>query len=178
MVSPGDEQKRLWAYRIDPAATPKEIDLITQFDTILKGIYMFEGDRLSSARRSPRRRSRPASSRPPAVRGRVLYTFKMVKPEPAPTRTARPAAPPEPTPEEQARLREQKIRDMLVGSWSMTDSRGSLVTVFRADGTFSSTRTMTRKRLSSRPPSRSTAAGASLKAGQFTKIRTDATEGR
>lgn len=36
---------------------------------------------------------------------------------------------------------------MIVGSWSMTDSQGGLVTVFRPDGTFSSTRTLVRKRL-------------------------------
>ena len=36
---------------------------------------------------------------------------------------------------------------MIVGSWSMTDTRGTLVTVFRSDGTFTSTRTLSRKRL-------------------------------
>jgi len=46
IISPTNEHKRLWAYRIDPGPTPKEIDLITQFDSILKGVYTFEGDRL------------------------------------------------------------------------------------------------------------------------------------
>ena len=44
--SPRDDQKKLWAYRIDPAQSPKQIDVTTQFDTVLKGIYTFEGDRL------------------------------------------------------------------------------------------------------------------------------------
>ncbi|APW62673.1 TIGR03067 domain-containing protein [Paludisphaera borealis] len=144
VVSPTDEQKRLWAYRIDPATSPKEIDLITQFDTILKGIYTFEGDQLVVCTTKSEDEPRPMVFEAPVGSRRVLYTLKTVKPEPA---AARPAAPPQPTPEEQARLREQKIRDMIVGSWSMTDSRGSLVTVFRADGTFSSTRTLSRKRL-------------------------------
>ena len=46
IVSPRNEEKRLWAYRIDPAQTPKHIDITTQFDTVLKGIYTFSGDEL------------------------------------------------------------------------------------------------------------------------------------
>ena len=45
-VSPRNDEKRLWAYRIDPSQNPKQIDVTTQFDTVLKGIYAFDGDRL------------------------------------------------------------------------------------------------------------------------------------
>src|SRR5208337_1382151 len=46
VISPRDDQKRLWAYRIDPSQSPKHIDVTTRFDTVLKGIYTFDGDRL------------------------------------------------------------------------------------------------------------------------------------
>jgi hypothetical protein len=36
---------------------------------------------------------------------------------------------------------------MLIGSWSMTDRKGNLVTVFRPDGTFTATRTYAKRRL-------------------------------
>ncbi len=144
VVSPADEHKRLWAYRIDPAASPKEIDLTTQFDTVLKGIYTFEGDRLVVCAAKSEDDPRPTVFEAPGGSRRVLYTLKTVAPEPA---AARPAAPAEPTPEEKERRREQRIREMIVGSWSMTDSRGGLVTVFRPDGSFTATRTLTRKRL-------------------------------
>ena len=43
-------------------------------------------------------------------------------------------APRKPSPEELARRREQQIRDLLVGSWSLNDQKGNLVTVLRPDG--------------------------------------------
>lgn len=145
VISPGDEHKRLWAYRIDPATSPKEIDLITHFDTILKGVYRFEDDRLIVCAAKAETDSRPTVFEAPAGSRRVLYTLQMIKPEP--TSANRPAPPAEPSADELARRREQKIRDMIVGSWTMTDPKGTLVTVFHADGTFRSTRTLARKRL-------------------------------
>ncbi len=161
VVSPGDEQKRLWAYRIDPAASPKEIDLITQFDTILKGVYTFEGDRLMVCVGKSEDDPRPLDFDAPAGSRRVLYTLKTIA-STTPTVATRPAAAPRPeprpepksSPEQEARRREQKIHDMIVGSWSTTDSKGGLVTVFRSDGTFTSTRTLARKRLFE-PPTKS-----------------------
>ena len=88
VVSPGDEQKRLWAYRIDPAASPKEIDLTTQFDTILKGIYTFEGDRLMVCAGKSEDDPRPSGFDAPAGSRRVLYTLKMISL--APTVATRP----------------------------------------------------------------------------------------
>ena len=36
---------------------------------------------------------------------------------------------------------------MLVGSWALSDKKGQLVTVFRPDGSFTATRTFSRKKL-------------------------------
>lgn len=152
VVSPGDEQKRLWAYRIDPAASPREIDLTTQFDTVLKGVYTFEGDRLMVCVAKSEDDPRPSDFGAPAGSRRVLYTLKTIVP--TPTVATRPAAAPKPSPEAEARRREEKIHDMIVGSWSTTDSKGGLVAVFRPDGTFTSTRTLSRKRLFE-PPTKS-----------------------
>jgi uncharacterized protein (TIGR03067 family) len=149
VVSPTDEHKRLWAYRINPAASPREIDLITQFDTILKGIYTFEDDRLVVCTAKTEDEPRPTTFNAPTGSGRVLYTLRTIPNDPPATAPApaAPAPPPKPTPEEEERRREARIREMLVGSWSTTDSRGGLVTVFRPNGTFSATRTLAKKRL-------------------------------
>ena len=82
VVNPRDDQKRIWAYRIDPAPTPKQIDVTTQFDTVLKGIYAFDGDRLRFCVAKNEDEPRPTSF--DAARGsdRMLYTMKMIKDDP------------------------------------------------------------------------------------------------
>ncbi len=153
IISPRDEQKHLWAYRIDPTRSPKQIDVTTQFDAILKGIYTFEGDRLLICVAKTEDGHRPDEFDASEGTRRMLYRLRMLKDDPAPVKqvstTTRvvPLPPPQPTPEELARRREQQIRELLVGSWSMTDKKGNFVAVFRSDGTFSSTRTFAKKRL-------------------------------
>ncbi|MFO0889585.1 MAG: TIGR03067 domain-containing protein [Isosphaeraceae bacterium] len=155
IISPRDEQKHLWAYRIDPTRTPKHIDVTTQFDAILKGIYTFEGDRLVICVAKTEEAPRPVDFDASEGTRRILYRLRMLKDDPPPVKrvsTTAPAPvvpqpPPQPSPEELARRREQQIRDLLVGSWSMTDKKGTFVAVFRPDGSFTSTRTMAKKRL-------------------------------
>ena len=91
VISPGDEHKRLWAYRIDPATSPKEIDLITQFDTILKGDLHVRGDRLIVCAAKSEDDPRPSVFEAPAGSRRVLYTLQTIKPSrpaPKPVRAA------------------------------------------------------------------------------------------
>lgn len=171
-VSPQSDAKRLWAYRINPAPSPSQIDITTQFDTLLKGIYKFEGDRLLICLAKVEEHARPTSFDAPDGSGQILYKLKMVgeredsasaaaepesKPEPrvmvrARQTTVTPAPQPAPQPapkpviDEKARI-EQEIRGMLIGSWSMTDRKGNLVMVFRPDGSFTSTRTYAKRRL-------------------------------
>ncbi|QEH33345.1 hypothetical protein OJF2_18460 [Aquisphaera giovannonii] len=169
-VSPRDEEKRLWAYRIDPARSPKHIDITTQYDTVLKGIYTFQGDRLLLCIAKSEDQSRPTSFDAPNGSGQMFYKLRMVadsaatqgapaepKPQPrvmvrAARTVSRPASQvvaepaPQPPVDEQARL-ESQIRGMLIGSWSMADRKGNVVVVFRPDGSFTSTRTYARRRL-------------------------------
>jgi uncharacterized protein (TIGR03067 family) len=151
IVSPRDDQKRLWAYRIDPSQSPKQIDITTQFDTVLKGIYSFDGDRLLFCVAKTEDDPRPTAFEASSGSNRMLYRMKMVHDDPTPAQSpvkeqaTRPA--PEPSAKELAARREQQIREMLVGSWSMTDKKGQFVAVFRADGTFASTRTFAKRRL-------------------------------
>lgn len=153
ITSPRDERKQLWAYRIDPTRTPRQMDITTQFDTVLRGIYTFEGDRLLICVAKSEEAPRPTAFEAPQGSKQMLYRLRMIKDElpvvkrvstPAP---AAPQPPPQPTPEELARRREQQIRQLLVGSWSMTDKKGNFVTVFRPDGTFTATRTFAKRRL-------------------------------
>ena len=46
IVSPKGGERRLSAIRLDPSKTPSEVDVTTQFDEVLKGIYQFNGDQL------------------------------------------------------------------------------------------------------------------------------------
>jgi len=151
VISPRDDQKRLWAYRIDPSQSPKQMDVTTQFDTVLKGIYSFDGDRLIFCVAKTEDDPRPTTFEASSGSDRMLYRLKMVKDDPAPAQPPVKAQAPQPAPqpsaEELARRREQQIRQMLVGSWSMTDKKGNFVAVFRADGTFTSTRTFAKRRL-------------------------------
>jgi uncharacterized protein (TIGR03067 family) len=147
IVSPRDDQKHLWAYRIDPTQTPRQIDVTTQFDAVLKGIYSFEGDRLLICVAKSEDSPRPTSFGAAGGSGRMLYKLSMLRDDPPPAKVEEPKPPPRPSAEDIARRREQQIRDMLVGSWSLTDRKGKLVAVFRPDGSFTATRTFARRRL-------------------------------
>jgi uncharacterized protein (TIGR03067 family) len=148
IISPRDEQKHLWAYRIDPTQTPRHIDVTTQFDAILKGIYSFEGDRLVLCVAKSEDSPRPSSFEASEGSGRMLYRLRMLRDDPP---AAKPVAVPQPplppSAEELSRRRELQVRELLVGSWSLTDKKGNFVAVFRPDGTFTSTRTFARRRL-------------------------------
>ena len=123
------------------------MDLTTQFDTVLKGIYTFDGDRLLVCVGKTEDDPRPSTFEAPSGSDRMLYRLKMAKDDPAPAKFQAPKPAPQPSPDELARRREQQVREMLVGSWSMTDKKGNFVAVFRGDGTFASTRTFARRRL-------------------------------
>ena len=144
IVSPRNEEKRLWAYRIDPGQTPKQIDITTQFDTVLKGIYTFNGDELKLCIAKTEDLPRPTDFAAPAGSNQMLYRLKMGRPDPPPVETPKPQPP---SPEELERNREQRIHDLVVGSWALNDKKGTLVTVFRTDGTFTATRTFAKKKL-------------------------------
>jgi uncharacterized protein (TIGR03067 family) len=144
IVSPRNEEKRLWAYRIDPAQTPKQIDITTQFDTVLKGIYTFSGDELKLCIAKSEDMPRPTAFEAASGSNQMIYRLKMGRSDPQPVAEPKPQPP---SPAELEQRREQRIHDLVVGSWSLNDKKGTLVTVFRTDGSFTATRTFARKKL-------------------------------
>ncbi|MDX2036971.1 MAG: TIGR03067 domain-containing protein [Isosphaeraceae bacterium] len=167
IISPKTEERRVSAYRIDPTTTPSHIDITTQFDTILKGIYRFDGDRLDLCLAKVEEGARPDTFDAPGGSGRILMRLRLspeTEPKPIPVSETKPVAQTKPapaatpapvtSPEEEERKREASIRRMLTGSWTMTDTKGTLTSVFQPDGTFVATRVWSRsgKRLFG-PPS-------------------------
>lgn len=139
-VTPGTEEKHVSAIRIDPAKSPSWIDVTTQLDSVLKGIYKFDGDELILCLAKHEDNLRPTEFEAPSGSDRTLFRLAVAKSAPAAKVVAEtssvrePKAKPEPN-------RDQKIRDLLAGSWSYTDRRGTVTLVLRPDNTFVSTRT-------------------------------------
>jgi uncharacterized protein (TIGR03067 family) len=161
IVNPRTEERRVNAYRLDPTKSPSEIDVTTQMDSVLKGIYTFEGDRLTICVAKNDDDERPSSFDAPGGSDRLLVNMQLAKddppsfgndgsyrsePRPKPVPVAAPAVAAPPSPEEQARLADATVRRMVVGAWSLTDAWGSQTTVFQPDGSFVSTRTWARGR--------------------------------
>ena len=135
-TNPQTEERRISTYRIDPSKTPSQIDVTTQYDSVLKGIYTFEGDALSVCVAKHEDGARPTAFEAPSGSDRMLIRLKLA----ASDRKPAPSAPPPPSSAEGDEAREANIRNLIVGSWAMTDPRGTLTIVFHQDGTFSGTR--------------------------------------
>lgn len=133
--SPKDEEKRVSSFQIDPSQSPSHINLTTHFDESLKGIYRFDGDRLEICVAKHFDGERPTEFQAPAGSGNRLIRLKMV----APSRPRVPVTLKTPAPS-----REDQVRQALVGSWSYTDSKGTLTVVLQKDGTFVGTRIWTK----------------------------------
>ena len=83
IVAPKSGERRLSAIRIDPAKAPSEIDVTTQFDEVLKGIYRFNGDQLILCLAKGDGDDRPTVFEAPAGSNDFLFRLKMATPEPA-----------------------------------------------------------------------------------------------
>jgi uncharacterized protein (TIGR03067 family) len=150
-VTPSSEEKHVSAIRIDPAKSPSWIDFTTQLDAVLKGIYKFDGGQLILCLAKHEETPRPTEFESPSGSDRALFRLTIAKPEtraktevvskpePRPT-TKSVATSSEPSAEEKARRREERIREMLAGSWTYNDKKGAVTLVLRPDGTFVSTR--------------------------------------
>jgi uncharacterized protein (TIGR03067 family) len=140
IVSPRAGERRISAIRIDPSKTPSEVDVTTQFDEVLKGIYRFNADELIVCLAKRDDDDRPTEFRAPSGSNDFLFRLKMAKPDP-PVETAAPATQPTPPPVDSSKQKDDRIKQMMIGAWSYNDSKGNLTLVFRADGTFVATRT-------------------------------------
>ena len=81
IVSPKSGERRLSAIRIDPSKTPSEVDVTTQFDEVLKGIYQFSGDELVLCLAKHDEDDRPTTFSASAGSGDLLFRLKMVNAE-------------------------------------------------------------------------------------------------
>jgi uncharacterized protein (TIGR03067 family) len=135
-TNPRTEERRISAYRIDPSKNPSQIDVTTQYDSTLKGIYAFEGDALSVCLAKHEDGVRPTAFEAPSGSDRILIRLKLAASDQKPA----PSAPPPRSSAESDQAREARIRRLIVGSWAMTDARGTLTIAFHQGGTFSGKR--------------------------------------
>jgi uncharacterized protein (TIGR03067 family) len=140
IVSPKVGERRLSAIRIDPSKTPSEIDVTTQFDEVLKGIYQFRGNELMVCLAKRDLDERPTVFDAPTGSNDLLFRLKMAKPNPEPQPVAT-VNQPGPKHRDSSTDKEERIRQKIVGAWSLNDMQGNLTLVFRTDGTFVATRT-------------------------------------
>ena len=140
IVSPKSGDRRLSAIRIDPSKVPSEVDVTTQFDEVLKGIYQFSGDELVLCLAKRDEDDRPTAFSAAAGSGDMLFRLKMAREERV-AESAKPVARPAAKPVDSEKEKDASIKQRIVGAWLLNDSQGSLTLMFRTDGTFSATRT-------------------------------------
>jgi uncharacterized protein (TIGR03067 family) len=140
IVSPKGGERRLSAIRLDPSKTPSTVDVTTQFDEVLKGIYQFNGDQLVVCLAKRDDGDRPTSFAAPAGSSDLLFRLKMAPARETSAEPARAAPRPASKAVDSSADKDEQIRKKIVGAWSLNDSQGNLTLVFRADGTFAATR--------------------------------------
>jgi uncharacterized protein (TIGR03067 family) len=152
MASPRTGDKVVSSFRLDPITSPREIDVITEFDNVKRGIYKYENDELYICLNEADESERPTDfAAPPGSKNLYVRLRPVERPpvveavKPAPVQVAPvQTVTVQPSPEELARQREERVRKSLVGSWTLTDQKGTLVTVLEPDGAFVATRTWKR----------------------------------
>ena len=141
LVSPKSGERRLSAIRIDPSKTPSEVDVTTQFDEVLKGIYQFSGDQLVLCIAKRDEDDRPTVFDAPTGSSDMLFRLKMATAEPAPEPIRAVAEPARKSVDSSKEENDEQIKQRIAGSWTLDDWQGNLTLVFRTNGTFVATRT-------------------------------------
>ncbi|WZP00908.1 TIGR03067 domain-containing protein [Isosphaeraceae bacterium EP7] len=143
LTSPVTGERRISAIQIDPTKSPSQVNVTDQFDQVLKGIYKFNGDHLNLCLAKSEDDDRPTGFEAPGGSNRMLFDLKM-----APA-TPRPEPRKDPLPEittEVVKARpmvksvDSQVNERLIGSWKITDRKGTLTFVIRPDGSFTATR--------------------------------------
>ena len=80
IVNPGTGDRRTLAFRVDPSKVPRQIDVISSDDRIVKGIYRIDEDSLAICIQQKDGEPRPASFEAPAGSGCMLLRMKPAKP--------------------------------------------------------------------------------------------------
>lgn len=143
MASPRTGDRNVSTFRLNPGTTPRQIDVTTEFDNVKHGIYKYDADELWICLNEAADSERPEAFEAPTGSKNMLIRLRPVEPAPAPV-AVEPKPVPQPSPADIAREHEETIRKSLVGSWSITDHKGTLVTVLEPDGSFVATRTWAR----------------------------------
>ena len=80
IVYPETGDSRTSAFRLDPSKLPRQIDILSSGDRIMKGIYVIEGDGLAVCLQQNDGEPRPASFDAPAGSGHMLLRMKLARP--------------------------------------------------------------------------------------------------
>lgn len=137
VFNPTEDRTRTMTFRVNPAASPSQIDA-TLFDSVLRGIYAFDGDTLEVCLAKHEDSPRPTDFTASAGSDRRLFRLKLA-PKPV-VHTAPPVSA-----AEIERQRENEIRGLIAGRWVLIDANGQLNLNFRPDGTFIAQRSWSRQ---------------------------------
>ena len=84
IVNPKSEERRITTYRVDPSKSPSQIDVTTQFDSVLKGIYKFEGDKLTVCLARHEDGARPTEFEARGGSDRAIFRLQLARPDSKP----------------------------------------------------------------------------------------------
>ena len=87
IVNPKSEERRITTYRVDPSKSPSQIDVTTQFDSVLRGIYKFEGDKLTICLARHEDGARPTEFEARGGSDRALFQLQLARPDSKPRPT-------------------------------------------------------------------------------------------
>lgn len=147
VITPESGERRISSFKINPTASPRQIDVISSLDQLMPGIYQLDGDELRICLHRGADGVRPTSFDAPAGSNNLLLRLRMVEDEAPAAEAPHEPKPEPPSPEQLKAEREERIRNMLIGSWVTQDKDGTVTTVLRPDGTFITTRQWDKIRL-------------------------------
>jgi len=146
--SPHDGKKYVKVFSIDATKYPKGIEISTPKRKDGWGIYRFDEDRLVICLADPDEAERPKEFSAEAGSKRMLMVLKRVSAEtPIVKKTPTPLQKPKQSGKAAKILTDDEVAKMLVGSWKLKDSAGSLYIAFNSNGTFSTVREYQQLRL-------------------------------
>ncbi|WP_422924292.1 TIGR03067 domain-containing protein [Singulisphaera sp. PoT] len=77
IISPETGETRSATFLVDPGKTPRQIDVITKNDHIIRGIYLFHDDGLTLCLQTHKDKERPAEFAAPEGSGQMLVKLKL-----------------------------------------------------------------------------------------------------
>ncbi len=137
--SPHDGEKYVKVFSVDATTYPKQIDVSTQERKDGWGIYQFDDEKLVICLADPEEGERPTKFSAESGSKRMLMVLKRTSEATTATSPAKPSTKPKPV-QAQKVLTDGDITKMLVGTWRLIDSAGTLFVTFHSNNTFSTVR--------------------------------------